>query len=157
MVTAVGIGFIVIVIGVEVAEVALTHPVGVMIILTVFPVTSIPLVKKELVAPTTLIPFTCHWYAGVPALTGVALKVTVVPAQTVLPGVGTAVTKGVSDGVSERLPKLVTPVVIPVNPAALEAVILPAAAPVEVACTCKPDIVMASSRVMAETPTLIVN
>ena len=38
-----------------------------------------------MVAPVTLVPLTFHWYAGaVPPLTGVAVNVTVVPAQTVL-------------------------------------------------------------------------
>ena len=38
-----------------------------------------------MVAPGTFVPLTFHWYAGVvPPLTGVAVNVTVVPAQTVL-------------------------------------------------------------------------
>ncbi len=42
-------------------------------------------VKVEAVSPETLVPFNCHWYAGVePPFVGVAVKVTLVPEQIVL-------------------------------------------------------------------------
>lgn len=41
----------------------------------------------EVVLLPTFVPFTLHWYKGVvPALAAVAVKVTLVPAQNVLPG-----------------------------------------------------------------------
>ena len=43
-----------------------------------------------------MFPFNFHWYAGVPPLTGVAVNVTFVPAQMVLPGEATIETDGVT-------------------------------------------------------------
>jgi hypothetical protein len=66
-------------------------------------VTTSPLTSEEemyVVPPVpTLDPFTCHWYVGVaPPLTGTAVNVTELPAQTVLPGLADTLTAGVTIG-----------------------------------------------------------
>lgn len=68
-----------------------------------------------------------------PPFVGVAVNVTLVPEQMVPAGEAALVTEGVSDGVRESEPKLVVPVVMPVIPAAADAVMFPAAAPLDVA------------------------
>ena len=42
----------------------------------------------------TLFPFSFHWYVGVPPFVGVAVKVTLVPEQIVLPGLELMLTDG---------------------------------------------------------------
>jgi hypothetical protein len=44
----------------------------------------------------TFAPFLCHWYVGVPPLVGVAVNVTLVPKQIVLPGAAEMLTEGVT-------------------------------------------------------------
>ena len=54
----------------------------------------------EFVAPEIAIPFLYHWYIGfVPPLVGVALKLTLVPEQIVVPGLAMMDTAGVSGAV----------------------------------------------------------
>ena len=54
----------------------------------------------EVVAPEIAIPFLYHWYIGlVPPLVGVALKLTLVPEQIVVPGLAMMDTAGVSGAV----------------------------------------------------------
>jgi len=52
---------------------------------TISPFVNVLLVYAELLVPT-FTPFTCHWYDGAePPFAGVAVKVTDVPGQTLLP------------------------------------------------------------------------
>lgn len=61
---------------------------------------SVEEVKVELFVPT-FTPFTCHWYEGLaPAFVGVAVKVTLVPAQILLPGLAEIKTEGTVEGVT---------------------------------------------------------
>ena len=55
----------------------------------------------------TLLPFSFHWYNGVPPFVGVAVKVTLVPVQIVLPGFALILTDGTTVAV--------TVIVIPVD------------------------------------------
>jgi len=80
-------GLTVVVIGIDVASDAIKHGVAFDIITTV--TTSLfvnaAVVYVALVAPTISLPFSFHWYDGdVPPLVGVAVNVTLVPAQIVL-------------------------------------------------------------------------
>lgn len=68
--------------------------------LTISPFTSAAFVYVVLFAPT-LLPFNFHWKAGVvPPLVGVAVKVTDVPVQIVLPGLAPMLMPGVIVGVT---------------------------------------------------------
>lgn len=67
---------------------------------TTFPFDNVDVVKVfvELLLPT-LIPFTRHWYNGeAPPFVGVAVKVTELPAQIVLPGLALIPTEGTKTG-----------------------------------------------------------
>ena len=46
-----------------------------------------------------LFPFSFHWYDGVPPFVGVAIKVTLVPEQIVLPGFAAMLTDGATEPV----------------------------------------------------------
>jgi hypothetical protein len=71
-------------------------------------------------------------------------------------GTAPIATEGTSEGVSDRLPKLVVPTTIPAKPVAAEGVIFPAADAEDNACTCRPTTVNVSINVVAETIKFIV-
>ena len=105
-----------------------------------------------------LVPFRYHWYAGdAPPLTGVGVNVTVEPEHTGPTGEAEIVTVGVTGDVKDKLAKLVN-VVMPAIPGGTDGVeMVPAAADVEVACTCRPVIENWSIVVMPLVVILIVS
>ncbi len=85
----------------EVAVVGDAHPeLEVITQLTTSAFAKAALVYVALFVPT-LPPLSFHWYAGVvPPFVGVAVKVTLVPAQIVLPGFAAILTAGTTDPVT---------------------------------------------------------
>lgn len=92
-------GFTVIVISLLTTVAGLAHAkLVVMVQFTTSPLASVVLVYVLVLLPTIL-PFTFHTYVGVgPPLVGVAVNVTEVPAQIVLPGLTEILTAGVTGG-----------------------------------------------------------
>jgi hypothetical protein len=88
-------GFTVIVIALEVAGLPLTHAAPEVIMhVTTSPLESADEVNAGEFVPA-LIPFTFHWYDGLPPLTGVAVNVTEVPAHIAPEGNAEIVTDAV--------------------------------------------------------------
>lgn len=88
-------------------------------------------------APGTVAPFNSHWKVGVPPFTGVAVKVTVVPAQIAPAGDAAIVTDGTAAACNDKEAQFVAGD-NPAIPAEEVGLILPAAEVVLVAWICTP-------------------
>ena len=136
-VSAAGIGLTVMVLVAEFTVGVDTHPVAFILILTVFPFASEPFTYVVFVAPATGLPFNSHWKVGVPPFTGVAVKVTVVPAQIAPAGDAATVTDGTAAACRDKEAQFVAGD-NPAIPAEEVGLILPAAEVVFVAWICTP-------------------
>ena len=112
-VTAVGKAFTDIVVVLELTLAGAAQPVGIIVHTTVLPLARVLLVNEDPLA--TRMPFTSHWYEGVPPFTGVGVKVTLVPEHIAPDGTAAILTDGVKAVNKDKSPKLLPeePVVIP--------------------------------------------